>query len=303
MANSLGTLSGSVILTRALELVFTKRPILRNISLGLRDLDSGVADSAKLNQSVITRIKSLLTVANFGTGAGDITTTDIPVTLTAEKEIHVKFTRQELNSTDRNLIDEAAEPIAATLANYFVDTVAALWIAGNFANSTTVASGWNYTNTLLPLRAALNGRGVSEQGRFLAHAVGVSTGLLSDSLVVSALNNPSNGDAIRTGRLPEVAGFGLAEYPSLPNTGNMVAFAGTPDTTILAVRPHRSPDGVIPGVNFPGNFGYITEPVSGLTVAVSQWVDAATLDVNSRISWLQGAAVGNANNGQILKTA
>lgn len=302
MANSLGTLAGSIILQRALEMTFTKRPLLKNISLGLTDLDSGVASAAKLNQPVITRIKSPLAVNPFGTGAQDVTTTDRTVTLTQEREIHVAFTRAEYNSTDRNLIDEAAEPIAIALGNYFVDSVSALWIAANFTNSTTVASGWSYTNTLLPLRAAAQSRGWQGR-RFFAHSTAVGTALLSDSMVVAESNNAANGDAIKNGELPVVAGFGLEEYPAIPSTGNMVGFAGTPDSCILAVRPHADPQGVIAGVNFPGNFGYITEPKSGLTLAVSQWIDASTLAVNSRISWLQGAAVGNANNGQILKTA
>jgi hypothetical protein len=303
MSNSLGTLAGSLILQRALEMTFTKRPLLRNISLGLKDLDTGVAEAAQLNQSVITRIKSSLAVNSFGTGAQNYTTTDVPVSLTLEKEVHVAFTRVEVNSTERNLIDEAAEPIAIAIANSFVDSVAALWIASNFTNSSTVASGWSYANTLLVLRAAANGRGWSDFGRFFCHSTAVSTALLNDSLIVAESNNAQNANAIQRGELPVVSGFALAEYPAIPSTGNMVGFAGTPDSTILAVRPHRDPQTVIPGLNFPGNFGYITEPKSGLTLSVTQWIDASTLAVNSRISWLQGSAVGNANNGQILKTA
>ncbi len=302
MANALGTLSGSLILQRALDLVFTKRPLLQNITLGLKDLD-GRAEAAMKGQSVITRIKGIPLVQNFGTGAQDMAYTDVPVTLSVEKELHVKFTRNEINSTDRNLIDEAAEPIAVGIANFFIDDLATLWIAGNFTNSTTVASGWSYTNTMLPLRAAANGRGWSDQKRFFVHTTGVATALLADSMIVTENNNARNAGAIERGELPVVSGFGLAEYPALPNTGNMVGFAGTPDSTILAVRPHKDPQLVIPGLPFPGLFNYVTHEKTGLTLAVTQWIDAGSLDVNSRLSWIQGKAVGNANNGQILKTA
>lgn len=302
MANALGTLAGSLILQRALALVFTKRPVLRNITLNAKDLD-GAAEAMQLGQACITRIKAIPAVQPFGTGAQDLNFTDVPVTLTQERELHVKFTRAEYNSTERQLIDEAAEPIAAGIANYFVDLIASLWIAANFPNSTIVANGWSYTNTVLVLRAALNGRGTADAGRFFAHSTAVNTALLGDSMIVSELNNAANANTIQSGRLPIVSGFGMMEYPAIPNTGNMVGFAGTPDTTLLAVRPHKNPEDIGAGIKFPGNIGYITEPVTGLTLMVTQWIDAASLDVNSRISWLQGTAKGNATNGQILKTA
>lgn len=302
MPNTLGTLVGTLILTRALELVFTKRPILKNISLGLTDLD-GKAEALVLGQTAITRVKSIPAVTDFDSNAEGFVTTDVPVVLSEEKKLHLTFTREELNSTNRDLIEEAAEPIAVGIANHFVDEIAELWTPANFPNETVVGSGWTYSNTLLALRAALNGRGVSEMRRFLVHSTGVGTALLGDSMVVAALNNPANGNAIERGELPRVAGFGLEEYPAIPSDDNLVGFAGTPDSTILAVRPHKNPEDAIGGLRFPGNFGYITEPKSGLTLAVSQWIDANSLDVNTRLSWLQGKAKGDGARGQRLVTA
>ena len=302
MANTLGTLAGTLILMRALELVFTKRPLLKNISLGLKDLDGAAAPLLK-GQTAITRIKTIPTIGNFGTGPQAFVTTDVPVVMTDEKELHIQFTREELNTTNRDLVDESAEPIAVAIANYFVDLVATLWTPANFPNETVVASGWTYVNTLLALRAALNTRGISEMRRFLTHSTAVGTALLGDEMVVAALNNPANGNAIERGELPRVANFGLEEYPALPSSNNLVGFAGTPDSTLLAVRPHKNPEEAIGGLKFPGNFGYIEEPKSGLTLAVSQWIDPSTLAVNSRLSWIQGVAKGDAARGQRLVTA
>ena len=300
MSNSLGTLAGSLILQRALELVTSKRPLLKNITLGTQDLD-GQAVEAKKGQPVITRIKSLPAVGDFGDPATAFNTTDVPVTLTAEKQIHLKFTRSEIESSDRNFIDETAGPIAEAIANYFVGQVAALWTIANFANYTNVASGWSYSNTLLPLKAALDTRKAGSR-RFFAHSTAVNSALLNDSLIVAESNNAANGAAIQRGELPVVAGFGLEHYTDLPNTGNMVGFAGTPDSTLLAVRPHRNPEDIIPGLKFPGNFGHIQDAATGLTLAVSQWIES-DLSVNTRLSWIQGIAVGKAANGHILRTA
>ena len=302
MANALGTLSGTLILQRALELVFTKRPILKMISLGFQDLDGSV--TALFNQTVRTRTLGIPTVNDFGTGATDRADTDVPVTLDQFKEVHHAFTPQEITATDRNLVDESAEPIAIAIANHIVDAIAALWIAGNFANNSIVAAGWSYTNTLLVIRQALMGRGVPDNGkRFFIFSSAVAASFLADSLIVAALNNPSNGDAIRTGNLPQVAGLALDEYPGIPNTGNMVGFAGTPDSTVYAARAPKNPEELAPGLKFPGVLGYITEPKTKFTVMVNQWIDPVTLKVNNRLCWMYGKAKGNANNGQILKTA
>lgn len=300
MANALGTLAGALILQEALSLVFTKRPLLRQISYGF--MDPNGQTTAKFNQTVNTRIKTVATVNNFGTGATDRADTDVPVTLSAFKEIHHAFTPQETSATDRDLVVESAEPIAVALANHMVDAIAALWIAANFTNSSTVASGWTYTNTLLVLRKALNGRGVPDMGRFFVFNADVGAALLADSLIVAALNNPANGEAIRTGKLPEVAGMGLDEYPSLPTTGNMVGFAGTPDSTVYASRAPVNPEELLPNAQFPGVIGYVTEPKTGLTVMVNQWI-GTDLKVNNRIVWMYGVAKGQVTNGQILKTA
>lgn len=302
MANSLGTLNSAIIIQRALELVFTKRPLLKNISLGFKNLDGSVS-GAKLGQEVLARIKTIPTVGDFGDGPTAATTTDVPVTLDQEKEIHHEFTREEYNGTDRQLVDEAAEPMAVALANHMVDAIAALWVDANFSNNTTVASAWTYTNTLVVLRKALQSRGAPEDGRFFVANSDVYAALLTDPVVVAALNNPANGNAIQTGKLPMVAGLAIDEYPSLPSADNLIGFAGTPDSTVYAARAHKDPREILPNAPFPGNFGIVTEPKTGLSIAVTEWIDAATLNANVRLSWIYGVAKGNANNGQILNSA
>src|SRR5438445_6689625 len=136
MANVVGTLASSVIVQKALDLVFTKRPMLNSISLDLS------AEQVKFNQSVYSRIFSVPAVNNFGTGAVDRADTDVPVLISNFKEVHAAFTPQEYSGTDRNLSEESAEPIAVAIANHLVDAVAALWIAANFTNSTIQLSGW-----------------------------------------------------------------------------------------------------------------------------------------------------------------
>lgn len=312
-ANSLGTLSSSLIVQEALALVFTERPILKNISLNLVDLDGNVAQ-VKKGQSVITRLKSIPSVGNFGDAASAAADTDVTVTLSNFKQIEYTFTAAEISSTNRNLIAERARPMAVAMANYFVDTISAIWTIGNFpartgadavANAATITktikgAGWDYTH-LLQVGQTLDNAGVPSMSRFYVANSAVYASLLSDLRIVAALNNPDNAGAIKSGKLPEVNNFGIMKYPAIPTTGNMVAFAGTPDSTAFAVRPPVDPKTILPNAPSIMNSGYITDPATGLTVRVDEWI-GTDLSATVRISWLDGSAVGNANNGQLIVT-
>lgn len=301
MANANGTLAGALVIQRALSLVFTKYPVLRKISLSTKDLDTGSPES-KYNQTAYTRTKAVPAVAAFGSAATDTGDVDVPITVDQFKQIYHAFGPDEYNATDRKLVDEAATPMAIALGKHMVSAIAAKWLAANFTNATTVASGWTYLNTLLPVRNALSGRGVPGNWFGVVNS-SVYGALLGDSTIIAAMNNPVNANAIATGILPGVAGIDLMEYPDLPNTGNMVGFFGSPDSVVVAMRAPANPEEALPGASFPGVLDYVTDPDSGLTVMVNQWIDPATLKANTRLVWMYGVAKGNANNGQILKTA
>lgn len=298
MPNSFGTLSTGLILQRALELIFTKRPILNRLALDFSD------ERVDFGATITSRIKAVATVNNFGTGAVDRTDTDVPVTINQFKEVHHAFTIQELSSTKRDLVDESAEPFAVAIANHMVDSLAALWVAANFTNSTTVASGWNY-NTLTTLRQALIGRGVPESQRFGAVSAAVYKSLLDDTTIVATQNNPNSGAPIQEGVLTRVAGFDVFEYPGLPTTGNMVGFFGVKDSAVMALRLPKDADSIagLGKIPFPGNTGVVREPRTGMSLMVDEWINPADRKVNVRMAWMYGLAKGNGNNGQILKTA
>jgi hypothetical protein len=311
MPNTLGTLATATIVQEALALVFAKRPILNNISLGFTDRNG--SPIAAFNQQVITRTFGIPTVGNAGDAASNRADVDVPVTLDQFKQLRYDFTPQEYSGTNRDLVREAAEPMAVALANFMVDAVAALWTIANFpartgadavANGatitkTTIGAGWDYSH-LVDVRGTINKAGVPNFRRFYVGNSDVYGSLLNDPRIVAALYNPQNMDAIKTGMLPNVAGFNLDEYPNLPTTGNLVGFAGTPDAAVYAQRVPRDPREVIPGLPIPGNVGVVTEPRTGLSVMVVEYVDLSTLTVTTKLLWMYGVAVGNKNNGQLI---
>jgi hypothetical protein len=314
--NTLGTLATATIVQEALALVFTKRPILKNISMGFTEKDGSPISA--FNQQVITRTLGLPTVQNFGSAASATADVDVPVTLDQFKELRYEFTPQEYSGTNRDLVRERAEPMAIALGNSMVDAIAALWTTANFtnpragadavANGATVnvtvqAGGQDYTH-LVNQRGILNKAGVPDYKRFYVGNSDVYGSMLNDQRIVAYLNNQRNGDAIMRGELPDVAGFGLAEYPALTAKagGNLIAVCGSPDSTVYAARVPKNPTEVIPGLPIPGRIGYVTEPKTGFTVMVLEYVTMSTLVVSTVLVWMYGVAKGNINNLQLIKS-
>lgn len=319
MANSLGTLAATQILVmEALQLVYARRPLLRMISLGFTDINTGAASQCKLGQAVVSRLFTVPTVTAFSATPQDRTDTDVSVTLSAHDMAYHQFTVAQYAATNRDLIRESVEPLTVAIANAIVDDVAAIWTPANFptrtgadavangatATKTIKASGWDYGH-LKDVRKQLNKAGVPTP-RFYVGNSDVYGELLTDLRIVAYLNNQANGEAIKTGRLPDVAGFALDEYPNLPaNSANLVAVAGSPDSTIYVARPMRDPR-EMPGfadVPFPGVMTTVTEPKTGLTLNMEMWIDPGLLTPNIRLHWLHGEAKGNPNNLQLIVTA
>jgi hypothetical protein len=312
MANNFGTLATATIVQEALALVFTKRPILNNISMGFTDRNG--SPIAAFNQPVITRTLGIPTVTAAGAAASFRNDNDVSVTLNQYKQLRYDFAATEYSATNRDLIREAAEPMAVAMANFMVDQIAALWTVANFPvrtgadavangvqnNRIVVGAGWDYSH-LVKVRADVNKAGVPDYKRFYVGNSDVYASLLNDQRIVAALYNPDNSLAIKTGKLPTVAGFDLAEYPNLPANGtNLVGFAGSPDSTVYASRVPRDPREVIPGLPIPGNIGVVTEPRTGLSVMVVESVNIDTLAVTTKLLWMYGTAVGNANNADLI---
>jgi len=298
MPNTLGTLAAStIIIQEALDLVFTVRPVLNEISL---DLTAGVV--VKQGQQVISRIHTIPTVGDFGDAATGKVATDVPVTINQFKQIMHTFTAAEYNQTNRALVRESAMPIAVALANHMVDALAANWTVANFPTETVLANGWDYDH-IVNVRQTMVTRGLPEGApRFYIGNAAVYGSLLADPAIVYALNNAANGGAISSGQLPRVAGFGLSEYPACPTTNTLVGFAGTKDSCVLAARIPSDPR-ELGDAPYAGTFTVVTNARTGLSVILNEYIDQITMAYTTRVLWCYGTAKGNANNGQRIVSA
>jgi hypothetical protein len=293
MANSLGTLATGVVIPAALDLVFTKRPLLSRISLGVSN------ERCRKDQTIYTRTLGIPAVGNFGDSAVDTADTDVSVTLSNHKQVLYSFTADQQNKSERNLVAEHAPAMAVAMANSMVDAIGALWTTANYTNESVVTAP--AYGSLVDVRAALAARNGMLDGAFMAVNAATYGAFLKDELIVAADKN-ARSQAINTGVISAVAGFDIFEYPAIISTNTLIGFAGLKDSAVLAMRAPSNPQD-ISDAPYAGKLTYVTGPESGITVMVNEWIDQSTLAVNVRLIWLYGVAVGNATNGQRVVSA
>jgi hypothetical protein len=163
-----------------------------------------------------------------------------------------------------------------------------------------VASAWGYANTTNALRTALNKRGVPANGnRYFVANADVDGSLLTDPLIIAALNNPANQLAIQRGQLPEItSGLRYGSFDGLSGAdGNLLGFAGSPDALMYIARAPKTPDEVFSeaAARAPFVYGIVTEPNTGFSVMVQQWI-GTDLQVHTRLAWLDSVEIGNTTN-------
>jgi hypothetical protein len=146
---SVGLLSGSLVLQRALPLMLTNNPMIGAVSTDFSD------EPGLLNQTQNTRILLKPAVqtydATLDTGgrpkgwvtASPAQSVDVPVTLSDYVGIPLVFGISTLASTTRRLFDESAPLAVAALGDYCTSKLSALMTAANFVayKGTSIGSG------------------------------------------------------------------------------------------------------------------------------------------------------------------
>lgn len=145
--NQLGTLSGTLVLQRTLELFTYQYPELLSVFTDFSDAP------ALYNQTETTRILVKPAVQTYNPALGTdgrpigwavsspAVSSDVPVTLNQHVGIPIVFGQDILAATARQLFSEVAPGATTALGGYFVDMLTALMTAANFpayaANSFT----------------------------------------------------------------------------------------------------------------------------------------------------------------------
>ncbi|MBN8245885.1 MAG: hypothetical protein J0L84_00415 [Verrucomicrobia bacterium] len=293
-ANSLGTLVGNIVSQRTLATLVSARPLLRDVVTDFSD------EQARKDQTVYTRAVGLPAVADFGSAAADAAATDYPVVIDQFKQVLFTFSAAEQNSTGRNLVREHSNAMAIAIGNHLVGAVAAL-ITDAFASETVGAAASKDFTAITTACKALNTAGAPDFERFAWVNADFAEALSNDE-VLADFSDKANSSAYA--RWVNVKGFSaITEFPALPaNAVQLIGFAAQRNALLLATRTALDPSALV-GAGYPGTLQVITDPTTGLSVVNNQWVDAATLAINTRIIVLYGVARGLVGAGHKFVTA
>jgi hypothetical protein len=301
-ANSLGTLAGTIVTQRTLELLKLTFPVLGSISTDFSD------QQAKLNQTIESRIVSIPAVQDYDPNSGwadsGDTTTDVPVTLNKQQGVPITFTADVLASTARRLFDEIAPAQAYALAKSMVDGLYALFLAANYTEAAIVSALIDFGRpTLIDTGVALDANGVPDgpMNRFCLLNGSYFGQLKKDPAIVSLAAFQEKA-IIEAGVLPEVEGFRVIKAVNMPATANLVGFAGSKSSALIATRLDSDYTSILPGASY-GNVTTVTDPDLGISVLQVQYVNHQLATATQRISLIWGVAKGQVKAARLLKSA
>lgn len=297
MANTLGTITPTLVAQEALELLSAQFPLLSAFTTDFSK------ESVLYGQTVYSRIPTVQAVQDFDTTNGYVastgTLTDVPVTINKHRHTSVAFSDQELSSTNLNLIQQFATPLAFALGNDVMASVAALFITGTYSNPAPIAGVATATrvNSILAAKKALDTAGVPQNDRFFINSPSSELELLSDASLVQSLYNVANSTA--NAGLPKTHGFGFGTYTSLPSTSSMIAVALQKNAVVIAARAPELPS-ANSSVMIPGNITNVTDPRTGLTIQIRESYDMVKAKMQVTYAIQYGVAVGSAKNAVII---
>jgi hypothetical protein len=274
MSNTLGSKNGALIAQRTLETLLELFPMLRQIATDFS------AESAKLNQQIISRVVVPGTAKDYhvdnGYVADDRTTVDVPVTIDNFKHHTYGVNDKERSETGRSLVDEFALTSAHALGKAMMDSVFAKVTAANYPEVYDVTPENFDRDDVCEIDEDLADLNVPEAGRFMVLKSSYYKGLKLDTTVIA--NAGSGADTVKTGKLPEVDGFSVSRYPSLPHNGENLAG--------------------LPAAPVPGVIKTSVEPNSGLALQLREWYDMGKGKEFRTMTLQWGSSVGLTNTGE-----
>jgi hypothetical protein len=304
---SLGTLAGTLVTQRTLELLKFIFPELTSFTTDFSD------QPVTFNQTIMTRTVTIPTVSTYSTSTGwadsAAATGDVPVVLNNHKGVQITFNEQILASTVRKLFEEFAPAQSYALGKSLVDGLYGNITDANFTNNQVSAIGVFNRNAVIDLATNLTLRGVPNlPGSRTLLLYSTFFGQLEKDSAIVSLATFQRPELI-TGQTQDganyainVEGFKVVNAPNLPtNNANLNGFAASKSALIIVTRTPSDYTSVMPGASY-GTVQMVTEPDIGITVMLVQFVTHQMATASSRIALMFGTAAGQGNAGTLLKS-
>jgi hypothetical protein len=228
----------------------------------------------------------------------------VPITIDQHKSVQVEFGANELGSTSRRLFDEQAPAMMYAIGKDIIDTLYAVITAANFTEDPIISALVDFERrTVISMAGALSDRGVPEPEnggvRTLLLKGDYFDALFSDSPIVTLAGNQQAG-IITEGKLPKVHGFIPVRASNLPSTNNLRGFGFGKSALVVAGRLPNDYANALPGVTGGGTTQVISDPRSGASVVLTQFVNHQLGKAYSRMAYMFGCGKGDQRAGQRL---
>ncbi|MGB0991686.1 MAG: hypothetical protein ACPG32_04365 [Akkermansiaceae bacterium] len=301
MANTFGTLNGTLIAQRALTTLVNKLPLLSRIS-------TKFTDQQLFDQAVKVKLAGVVAAVDYhadnGYVASDSTDSEVTVTMDQHKHVTRHVSVEEAHSTNENLLDKYAALDAHSLATPLIDLLLGLVkdTAVPTATQQTVKAVGSFDRaTLIDMGTAMDNRKVADVGRFAILNPAYYGALKKDTTVVSNNVNPASS-TITSGFLPDVDGFDVIKYNGVPaNSENLVGLTGVAESFAIATGIPTLD--MLEGVPVAARSTVVTEPQTGLSVLLVEYVDVQKGKAYRSYRWMFGGSLGNATTIEKLASA
>ncbi len=324
-SDTLGTLVGTLVAQRTLDLFTYNLPLIDRIMTDFSDLPSDLNQTVKTRKVLIPTVQSYDNTLGadgrpngWGTASAG-QTTDIDITLDELVGVPIPFSLATLSSTQRALFMETAPAASYAMAKYFIAKLYAVCTAANFNSYAAVTAADAQGVIKVPnayatyavgeidfakshiakIGAAFDANEVPEQDRTLLLNAGYYAKAIVDPSLVSFFAGQNNPEIVTEGRLPMLAGFAPVKAANFPGTNNRVGMALQKNGLLAKSRLPANLNEILPGAG-NGSVTQIVHPKTGMAMMLIQY----TNHQRGFTEWLPcvilGAAKGDARGGLVI---
>lgn len=325
---NVGTLSGLyLVLQRNLGFLKNQLSLLSDISTDFRN------EPALYNQWVRTRYISVPTVYDYTaptfssttpssteTQKSTPSTTDVDVRIDKNKRVWIPFDTAVLAGTVRNLFQEQKSPMLYALGEQMLSDLVTTIISGSLQAGgttrtfTTSAATLNLTDakdvqTAFPaigLKADIAKMPDTGSNRFLLVHPAYYRAFQSDKnyALIQAIANAQKANPLLMGNVENPYNFGVHWTQLMKDNSDYTAattlgFCGSKESLILV---GRVPQDYTQAVEAPptATIQIVTEPETGLSIMVTQFVNNNLETANLRVGIMYGTAIGHPGIGFLV---
>jgi hypothetical protein len=227
--------------------------------------------------------------------------------------VPIVFDANTLASTIRRLFDEQAPAMAYALAAYFVAKLYAKITAANYnayavvngakvpvAYATYVKAVGDFARSAaVDLNAIFNPNEVPLHDRALLLNSAYYGAMGKDPSLVTFWAAQRSPEIITEGELPKMSKFVPIEAPDFPTSNNRVGFAFQKNALIAISRLPNDYSKILPGASY-GNVTQITDPETGMSVLLVEYVNHTGGYAEMRMETMIGAGVGDNRAGLVI---